>query len=422
MRDDPETPYKLHPGRDEQPVQPTNKRAGARRFIPKMAALRSCFLILLLTTFLGAQAPQLVQSIPEGTDLEQVGLPFAKDVWPEMIRGAKRSVDMAEFYVASAPGSYLEPVLRELEKAGARGVKVRIILSTAMLNGDQPSLSRLRAIPGAELRNFDFGEGKRGILHAKYFIVDNEDAFVGSQNLDWRSLQHIHETGLRFRTASLVGPLRELFEIDWEFSKTHKLPTLPKGAAASTPPALELVASPPSLTPPSIRASLSALQELLGQAKNRIRIQLLTYSPVTGKTRFWPAIDNELRAAAVRGVTVQLLVSDWNLASPAVEHLKSLTFIPNIEVRIASIPESGKGHIPFARVVHSKYMTVDGNLLWLGTSNWGEDYFTESRNVELILRDPVLAAQGDRIFEKLWTSRYAIRLDPSRTYVPRIRE
>ncbi|MBL0313513.1 MAG: hypothetical protein IPP78_12540 [Holophagaceae bacterium] len=106
----------------------------------------------------------------------------------------------------------------------------------------------------------------------------------------------------------------------------------------------------------------------------------------------------------------------------AVDHLKSLTLIPNLEVRIASIPESSKGHIPFARVVHSKYMTVDGNLLWLGTSNWSEDYFADSRNVELILRDPSLAAQGDRIFDRLWNSPFASRLDPTKTYVPRVRD
>ena len=387
-----------------------------------MPAFRFGLLALVLTASLGAQVPQLIQSIPEGTGLEQAGLPFAKEVWPDMIRGAKRSVDMAEMYVTNRPDGFLEPVLKELEKAGARGVNVRIMLSAQMLNGDQPTVTRLRAIPGAELRVFDFGEGKRGILHAKYFVVDGEDAFVGSQNLDWRSLQHIHEMGLRFSTPSLVAPLRELFEIDWEFCRTRKLPALPKGAAPSPAPALELVASPPSLTPPSIRAALPSLQELLGQAKTRIRIQLLTYSPVSGKTRFWPALDNALRAAAVRGVTVQFLVSDWNLTAPAVYHLKSLTLIPNLEVRIASIPESAKGHIPFARVIHSKYMTVDGSLLWLGTSNWSEDYFADSRNVELILRDPALAAQGDRVFEQLWNSSYASRLDPAKTYIPRMRD
>ena len=104
------------------------------------------------------------------------------------------------------------------------------------------------------------------------------------------------------------------------------------------------------------------------------------------------------------------------------DHLKSLALVPNLEIRIASIPEASSGHIPFARVIHSKYMTVDGGLLWLGTSNWSEDYFTESRNLELILRDRSLAAQGDRIFERLWNSRYASALDPAKSYAPRKRD
>jgi phosphatidylserine/phosphatidylglycerophosphate/cardiolipin synthase-like enzyme len=187
-------------------------------------------------------------------------------------------------------------------------------------------------------------------------------------------------------------------------------------------PAFELVASPPNLNPPGVRPALAALTELLGQAKDRIRVQLLTYSPVAGRVRFWPALDNALRAAAVRGVKVQLLVADWNLEKPAIDHLKSLALLPNVEIGIASIPEASTGHIPFARVTHSKYMTLDGGILWLGTSNWSEDYFTESRNVEIIARDKGLAAQADAIFERLWTSRYCARLDPARTYTARKRD
>ena len=73
------------------------------------------------------QAPptQLVQSIPAETDLADPSLPFAKDVWVNLIQSAKTSVDAAEFYVTNRMGSALEPVLAELEKAGTRGVKVR---------------------------------------------------------------------------------------------------------------------------------------------------------------------------------------------------------------------------------------------------------------------------------------------------------
>ncbi len=388
----------------------------------------SCSSILLLAATAGfAQAPkpQLVQSVPVETGLEDPRLPHAKDVWPEMIRSARRSIDLAEFYVTNGPDrgtSALEPVLRALEEAGARGVKVRVLLSARMLDQDPPSVARLRAIPGAEVRAFELGPGSRGILHAKYFLVDGAEAFVGSQNLDWRALQHIHETGLRFRTPELVQPLAAIFETDWAFAGSKLRPAFPKAPEPTARPAYELVASPPFLNPPGVRAALAALPELLGQARERIRVQLLTYTPVAGRVRFWPLLDNALRAAAVRGVKVQLMVADWNLERPAVDHLKSLALLPNIEVGIVSIPEAAGGHIPYARVTHSKTMVIDGGLLWLGTSNWGEDYFTESRNVEIIARDADLAAQAEAVHQRLWTSRYCVRLDPAKAYVPRKRD
>ncbi|MBI4911802.1 MAG: phospholipase [Acidobacteria bacterium] len=366
--------------------------------------------------------PQLVQSVPEGTPLADPSLPFAKEAWPQMIRGAQRSIDLAEFYVTNRAGSFLEPVIRELELAGARGVKVRTLLSTRMLGQDPASVERLRAIPGAELRNFDFGQGVRGILHAKYFIVDGEEAFLGSQNFDWRALQHIHEMGLRFRSPELVQPLARIFGIDWEFAKTKVIPTFPTMPPGKPPGVLELVASPPHLLPPGVRPALPALLRTLDSAKERIRVQLLTYSPVSGKSRFWPTLDNALRSAAVRGTKVQLMVSDWNTEKPAVDHLKSLSLLPNVEVKIVSIPDDPGGPIPYARVIHSKYMTVDGKLLWLGTSNWAEDYFTESRNVELILKDSDLTAQADRVFERLWNGPFAAAIEPGRNYVPRKRD
>lgn len=364
-------------------------------------------------------ATQLVQSVPAETDLADPSLPFAKDVWVDLIRGAKVSVDAAEFYVTSRPGGALEPVLVELEKAGARGVKVRFLLSSKMLDQDPASVARIRRIPGAEVRSFDLTAVSKGILHAKYFLVDGREAFLGSQNFDWRALEHIHELGVRTTDARIVSRLAELFALDWRFAQDGKLPSLPASSPLTARPVVELVASPPFLTPKDIRPGVEALVELLGQAKATVRAQMLTYSPVAGQDHYWPVLDNALRAAAVRGVKVRLLVSDWVLGGRALPHLKALTLIPNLEVKIASIPEAKEGHIPFARTVHSKYLVVDGTQLALGTSNWEESYFMASRNVELIFRDSPLAAQAAGIFDRLWTSRYAAPLEPMKTYEKR---
>lgn len=363
---------------------------------------------------------QLIQSVPEGTGLADAGLPFARDAWVDMIRSARRTLDFGEFYAANRPGRALEPVLQALEQAGRRGVRIRFLLSAKMLGQDPATLARLKAIPGAEVRSFDLAGVSHGILHAKYFVADGREAAFGSQNFDWRALEEIHELGIRTSDPRLVRPLAELFEIDWRFAATHRVPELPKPPVSpAARPDAELVASPPFLTPGDIRPSLDALVDLLGQAKQRLRIQLLTYSPLAWKDRFWPVLDNALRAAAVRGVDVQLLVSDWELGGPSEAHLKSLSLIPHISVRIASIPEAPEGHIPFARTIHSKYLVVDDAILWVGTSNWEESYFLDSRNVEAIFRDPHLAAQGAAIFDRLWTSRFAAALDPSKTYVKR---
>jgi phosphatidylserine/phosphatidylglycerophosphate/cardiolipin synthase-like enzyme len=362
---------------------------------------------------------QLVQSVPAETDLADPSLTFAKDAWVAMIHGAKVSVDAAEFYVTNRPGSALEPVLAELEKAGARGVKVRVLLSAKMLDQDPASVARLRRVPGAEVRSFDLSTVSKGILHAKYFVVDGREAALGSQNFDWRALEHIHELGVRTTDPRIVVRLAELFAIDWAFAGSGKLPSLPGRPTPALRPDVELVASPPFLTPKDIRPAINALVELIGQAKESVRAQLLTYSPVAGQDRFWPVLDNALRAAAVRGVSVRLLVSDWVLGGRALPHLKSLTLIPNIEVKVVAIPEAKEGHIPYARTVHSKYLVVDRTHLVLGTSNWEESYFTDSRNVELIFRDSPMAAQAARIHDRLWSSRYAFALDPAKAYQKR---
>jgi phosphatidylserine/phosphatidylglycerophosphate/cardiolipin synthase-like enzyme len=361
---------------------------------------------------------QLIQSIPAETNLAHPDLAFAKDAWVEVIRGAKTRLDFGEFYIAHEPGHALDPVLQELDRAGARGVKIRFILSSRMLDQDPAGVARLKKVPGLELRIFELKGVSKGILHAKYFLADGREAVLGSQNFDWRALEHIHELGIRTVDPVLVDRLQEVFEVDWRFALDQGLPPAAKPVPAPTGPS-ELVASPPFLSPGTVRSAQDALVQLLGEARASIQVQLLTYSPVSGKDHYWPVLDQALRAAAVRGVKVELLISDWIFKSRGLPHLKSLSLIPGIEVRIASIPEASTGHIPFARTVHSKYCLVDGKTLWVGTSNWEADYFEASRNVEVILRQPELAKQGGEIFARLWTSPYVKALEPMKVYAPR---
>jgi len=350
---------------------------------------------------------ELVQSIPEETALGLKELPYAAPTWITMIKNAKQSIDLGQFYMVSKKGELLEDVIAELEKAAARGVKIRILVSPAMLKDYPDPFGRLSKLPNIEGRIYDLSKTTGGILHAKYWVIDGREIFVGSQNFDWRALTQIHETGLHIEDVRLASQLKAIFEIDWKFAKDAIVPNPPPERPSPTRPDVELVASPQAFNPPGTREAIKALVELIGQAKQNISIQLLQYSNITHDGKTWDIIDGALRSAAAKGVKVRLLVSDWNKREPGFTSIKRLNAAPGVEIKIATIPAHSSGPIPYARVIHSKYMVIDSDVLWVGTSNWEQGYFSASRNIEIIVRsNPLLIGQGQKIFEQIWTSSY----------------
>ena len=85
---------------------------------------------------------------------------------------------------------------------------------------------------------------------------------------------------------------------------------------------------------------------------------------------------------------------------------------------MVSIPAWSGGFIDFARVVHAKYLVVDDEAAWIGTSNWSRDYFVQTRGVAFIVHGPAFATQLTRFFQDDWNSAYAAPVDPSRIYTP----
>jgi phosphatidylserine/phosphatidylglycerophosphate/cardiolipin synthase-like enzyme len=342
----------------------------------------------------------------------------------EMITAARRSLDFAEFYLSGGDGEALEPIVAAILAAGRRGVRVRILSDAGMAKTYPEILARLEGNPGIETRRFDWRKLNGGILHAKYFVVDGRQAYVGSQNFDWRALSHIHETGLRIRDPRFALALACVFEADWRYSggDAGAYRELAGASPVRFPDDALLVASPAGFNPPGVGDALETLVALLDKARRRITVQLLSYSVEGGRGagRF-VLIDEALRRAADRGVSVRLLVSDWNLRRPQVDGLRELARVANIEVRFAVIPPAARGFIPYARVIHSKVLRVDDDVSWVGTSNWGHDYFFRSRNVEVVVKRPAVARVLDQLFLSLWDGRYVHKLDPDKEYqVPRI--
>ena len=375
---------------------------------------------------------ELVQTAPVETTLANADLRDPVTVWCEMFDNARREIVIGQFYAVGHAGAPFEKVLQQLAAAGRRGVNIRFLLDKKGVGlSDAATLDRLRAIPNLTLRILDYSQlTGNGVIHAKYVVVDGQVAFVGSQNFDWRSFSHIHETGLRITDATVVGQVRAIFEQDWKAQAqlaggARVAPLQEKGAAGAAALAelaqpTYLLASPAAYNPPGVGDSEAGLPALLADAKEEVRVQLLDYAPLSygpnGTRPYYAVIDNAVRAAANRGVKVKLMVSNWNLEKPALPYLKSLAVLPNVEIRIVTLPQASTGFIPFARVMHSKTMVIDGKVAWVGTSNWAGGYLDLSRNLEIVMRNEAMAKRIGALQEQLWTSPYTQPLDINKDY------
>jgi len=371
----------------------------------------------------------------------------------------------------------LTPVIAALEAAAKRGVQIRWLADAQFAKTYPALLERFEAQKSFEVQRYwmplieqveyapglgieseiriepRFGpaakdEPRAGVMHAKYMLVDGTEVIFGSANFDWRSLQHIQELGCHIvdPSGNLATPFQDVFELDWFYasgattarpaahalsdheagdesnSKSHATTRAnwlePKNTSTVSSVDATPVFSPRGLLPDETQWDLPQLVARIDAAKTRVWVQVLTYR-ATGYHDYFGTLEDALRRAAARGVDVRLLVADWGKRSSVAPGLKSLTVLPHIEVRFASIPEDPTGHIPFARVIHSKYMVVDADHAWVGTSNWERGYFESSRNVGLLLDAKAPAKQLATFFEGTWNSDFAEPVDPGKEYEPR---
>ena len=369
----------------------------------------------------------LAETRPLETALGDSTLATAASQWLDMIRGARSTLDIEQFYLSELPGEAFSPVLRAIGEAAQRGVRVRLLLDASMYRTYPQPADSMGRLENVRLRTVDYRRLAGGVQHAKFLVADGSDAFVGSQNFDWRALSHIHELGARVRIPEVAKAMKDVFESDWALADTTQKAAPIDRAATAWPVAftqdgatgqLWLSASPRAQTPASIPWDLDILVERIAEAKREIVLQTLGYGIASHGTND-STLHRSLLAAAGRGVKVKLLVSDWAIGGRGEEALRALAETPNIEVRISRVPDWRGGYISFARVEHCKYMVVDGARLWLGTSNLEPSYFLTSRNLAITVHHLPLALEARKIFERSWSGPTATPFGPDTKLPPR---
>lgn len=305
----------------------------------------------------------------------------------EAVRGARRFVHV-EFYIMSWDDT-TDVLFTALVEARARGVEVRLLMDhigSRAYDGFKDLQHRLTAaeidwhlmMPIQPLR----GRWRRPDLrnHRKLLVVDGERAFLGSHNLidpAYGSARNA-AVGRRWKDLSMqlsgdaVVAVEAVFATDWYAETGERLdpdrffaeqrPLVPGGRNN----AMQVVPSGPGFpTEPNLRM----FTELAHLATTSLSITSPYFVPDQ-------ALLTAITSAAYRGVRVDLFVGE-EADQFVVGHAQRSYYTALLEAGV-------RLHLyPAPLVLHSKYLTVDGVVGAIGSSNM--DYRSYALNYEVML-------------------------------------
>uniref|UniRef100_A0A3Q3VUT1 PLD phosphodiesterase domain-containing protein n=1 Tax=Mola mola TaxID=94237 RepID=A0A3Q3VUT1_MOLML len=434
----------------------SNKPVGQLHALPELLCFMCLtFSLVFFVFFTKLHAIRGRPSIPVHMKYEAnvtLGFPLER-AWKDLLSMATSQMDVASFYwtltgedinVNSSTDVPGRDVLRELGDLPSKNVSVRVVTSIPSVRTNSTDLKILKQ-RGVQVRKVNFGHLTRGVLHSKFWIVDQKHVFIGSANMDWRALTQVKELGVVvYNCSSLAKDLHKIFQSYWVMGQPNS--SLPEPWPAEYDTAINkhhpllvktdnvssrlyLTGSPPSFCPPSRTQDLEAILSIISEAQHFVHVAVMEYFPTTRfkrPRRYWPLIDDAIRAAAFeRKIKIRMLLSCGQDSDPAMlPFLRSLASMDNphegisIQIKLYIVPVGNQSDIPYSRVNHNKYMVTD-KVAYIGTSNWSGDYFLTTAGVGLVVSQhsphPVsevetLQSQLREVFDRDWHSEFAVRL------------
>ncbi|XP_019533007.3 5'-3' exonuclease PLD3 [Aedes albopictus] len=399
---------------------------------------------------------QIVESIPEGLVYPKGSPAFMStyDAWKTLIGMAKSSIEIGSFYwtlkredVYNHSSAWQgEDIFKLLLETGLAGnVSIKIAQSAPTAANPCVDTEILANRKAAQVRSVDFPRlFGGGVLHTKLWVIDRTHFYVGSANMDWRSLTQVKELGVLATNCSCLSKdIAKIFNVYWDMGvPDSQIPEHWPEAYATKYNANNtlsvvfnnnnfkvdtyLSSSPPPMSTSGRSHDVDAILDVIQKAEKFIHISVMDYVPLTlytPKPHYWPIIEDALRRAAIdRKVSVRLLISYWKHSRESENHfLNSIQALSGcmkgveIDVKRFVVPASeDQEKIPFGRVNHNKYMVTD-NTAYIGTSNWSGDYFIDTAGIGLVMSsfapNGTIVSDLQAIFERDWTSKYAVRFD-----------
>ncbi|TMS17534.1 Phospholipase D3 [Larimichthys crocea] len=153
------------------------------------------------------------------------------DSWLHLLNKANSSVHIAAFYFTLREGdldssdSQGRLVFEQLKQLESKGVKLQIAVNAPQTSTQDTAEL---AATGAEVREVDLKAVTGGIVHTKLWVVDQKHFYLGSANMDWRSLSQVKEVGLSVEDCScLAQDAYRIFGVYWSIGDTNNNGSLP---------------------------------------------------------------------------------------------------------------------------------------------------------------------------------------------------
>ena len=184
----------------------------------------------------------LVESIPVGLESLR-GTPavqYSEDVLVRLTQAAQSTIDLTAMYWALLPDpkgtdeqGFTDEQFRQmgaesgralyaaLYDAAQRGVSIRILQSPGFSGQQQESDTLREQFPERiSIHEIDMGKWYGGgIMHQKIWIFDSVHLYLGSANMDWKSLMQVKEMGVAVEDCpELAADATRYFDSWWAFS------------------------------------------------------------------------------------------------------------------------------------------------------------------------------------------------------------
>jgi phosphatidylserine/phosphatidylglycerophosphate/cardiolipin synthase-like enzyme len=170
------------------------------------------------------------QAVPDGPFARHItSLPLQdarriERLFIELILSTKTSIRMVNCFFHPT-----ENIIRALKSAADRGVHVFVTTNTRLTKDDfvelpeQANASGINKLYG--YRNIHFYDWVGGILHPKAYLFDDEVAFIGSVNMNKRTLKYNTETGFFIADQAFINRFKtELYETHFSNTGAHPVP------------------------------------------------------------------------------------------------------------------------------------------------------------------------------------------------------